>query len=245
MNKEILKYAVAVTVGFTAGAAVGVLVTNHRAKAKYEARVEEEVESVQESYKRRYKADEYETPEQAAEALNKVREVVNEAKYAGEGATKAYFEQDADDRQAEARAAAESIVASAEMDAHDVVIEHRLFEEGSVNIELPSHENPDTPYIITQEDFLDDKTWVLQSQVSLTYCKGDNTLIDDDETTVDDLDKIIGEQHLTWFGYGSEDESMLYIRNPKLEVDFEITLEERSSLEILYGEKPGDQDPSE
>ena len=70
-------------------------------------------------------------------------------------------------------------------------------------------------------------------------------LMDENEGFVENVDTLIGEEHLSWFGYGSSDESMLYIRNPKIETDFEIALDRRSVNEAVFGGTPTPRDGSD
>ncbi len=67
-------------------------------------------------------------------------------------------------------------------------------------------------------------TWERKNneQVSLTYFDGDDVLVDDRDQPVPDPDDSIGEDHLGRFGVGSKDNNIVYVRNDRLELDFEI-----------------------
>jgi hypothetical protein len=81
-------------------------------------------------------------------------------------------------------------------------------------------EHPDSPYIISHDEFMENETEY--EQASLTYYHGDDTLADDRDVPVPDVDQMVGEDNLTRFGHGSKDELVLYVRNDRLEMDFDI-----------------------
>ena len=76
------------------------------------------------------------------------------------------------------------------------------------------------PYIIHQDEFATNETEYSQS--SLTYYEGDNILADEDDTVVNNLDDLIGEDNLKRFGHGTDDLNLLYVRNPVIEAEYEI-----------------------
>lgn len=86
------------------------------------------------------------------------------------------------------------------------------------------------PYIITHDEYFD-KDVSFEDQ-TLTYYEDDDTLVDEKDKPVDDLD-LVGEDHLARFGHGSRDRNIVYVRNEKLEMDFEIVLAKGSYLEAL------------
>jgi hypothetical protein len=48
-------------------------------------------------------------------------------------------------------------------------------------------------------------------------------LTDEVDTIVPDVDATVGVENMLRFGHGSGDPNVVYIRNPKLEADFEVT----------------------
>lgn len=93
-------------------------------------------------------------------------------------------------------------------------------------------ENPDRPYIISQDEFFEgEKDY---EQTSLTYYEGDDTLVDDKDVAVPDSDGTVGDDNLMQFGHGSNDSSMLYVRNDRLELDFEVALHQgKYTVDVL------------
>lgn len=81
----------------------------------------------------------------------------------------------------------------------------------------------DKPYVITHDEYYAaEKDY---EQIDLTYYQGDNTLADAREQAVpeDEEDASVGSDNLTRFGHGSLDENIVFVRNDRIEADFEIT----------------------
>jgi hypothetical protein len=80
----------------------------------------------------------------------------------------------------------------------------------------------DAPYIIHTDEYHDDERHYRHT--TLTYYKGDDVLVDDKEVPIYNPDLIVGKDNLL-FGKGSGDESIVFIRNDKLEAEFEVILD--------------------
>jgi hypothetical protein len=80
---------------------------------------------------------------------------------------------------------------------------------------------PDEPYIIHHDEFFE-KEADMYSQTCLTYYKGDNILCDEEDTPLYGFERIVGELK---FGHGSLDSNVVYIRNERLEAEYEVTLD--------------------
>lgn len=78
-------------------------------------------------------------------------------------------------------------------------------------------EHPDEPFVITRDEFMESES----EQQSITYYEGDDVLADDADKPVD-IDSLIGVANVLRFGHGSGDPKVVYIRNPKLDLDFEV-----------------------
>lgn len=80
--------------------------------------------------------------------------------------------------------------------------------------------DPKRPYILSHDEFFNaEYDW---NQNSLTYFQGDDVLVDEQDSPINDVRNTIGEENLR-FGHGSKDANIVYIRNHKLELDFEVT----------------------
>lgn len=93
----------------------------------------------------------------------------------------------------------------------------------------------DAPYIVTHDEyFTNDDDYDL---VSLTYFENDRTLVYemDELKPVDDIDGLIGRDHLVRFGSGSGDDDKVYVRNDKVQNMYEITRSTGSYAEEVLG----------
>lgn len=98
-------------------------------------------------------------------------------------------------------------------------------------------ENPGKPYILSQEEYFENEPG--HEQTALTYFLGDDTLSDDKDVPVPDADATVGDETLTQFGHGSKDNRVVYVRNERLEMDFEIALSDgKFQVEVLGFDDP-------
>lgn len=89
------------------------------------------------------------------------------------------------------------------------------------------------PYIVSRDSF--ENEHLDFSKNVLTYYEEDDTLCDDRDDVVVAISHLIGDEALTSFGEGSDDENIVYVRNIALSSDFEITRDERSYVEVVLG----------
>ena len=83
-------------------------------------------------------------------------------------------------------------------------------------------EDETQPHIIHQDEFeLNESGY---AQVSYIYYKDDDILIDeaDPRTILTNEQNLIGSRALDKFGHGADDYNTVYVRNPHLELEFEI-----------------------
>lgn len=76
------------------------------------------------------------------------------------------------------------------------------------------------PYILEAEEFFENESEYSQS--ALTYFEGDDVLVDERDTPIDNVKRAIGEDNLK-FGCGSKDVNVVYIRNDRLNAEYEVT----------------------
>lgn len=89
------------------------------------------------------------------------------------------------------------------------------------------------PYIIHQDEFSQQEEGY--GQVTFTYYAVDAVLTDEDEQPIDDQDEVVGLDNLRNFGHGADDYHVVYIRNDRLELDYEICLVAASYEETVQG----------
>lgn len=76
------------------------------------------------------------------------------------------------------------------------------------------------PFIIDELEFNEgEPEW---DKESLTYFAGDDTLVDDKNMPVDNVNMYVGERHLDMFGVLSNNNKLVYVRNAQISTDFEI-----------------------
>lgn len=85
------------------------------------------------------------------------------------------------------------------------------------------------PYIISQAEYEQD--YENYDKLALTFFEADDTLVDDHEVPVRDVDGTVGTSALTNFGLMSNSKSLVYVRNEELKADIEVSLDRRSYLE--------------
>jgi hypothetical protein len=81
--------------------------------------------------------------------------------------------------------------------------------------------------------------------VTLTYYEVDDVLCNERDEIVDpdrDRENLVGERNLNLFGHGSNDASIVYIRNDKLEIVFEVVKSPNSFAEEVHGFRHEDWD---
>lgn len=97
------------------------------------------------------------------------------------------------------------------------------------------------PYVITEAEYRLDRPEYEKD--NLTYYAGDETLAEEDGSYIPDKNGTAGTENLrTYFGYGSGDERLIYIRNDRVMTDFEITLNDgkytKEVLDVEDDEEP-------
>jgi hypothetical protein len=93
--------------------------------------------------------------------------------------------------------------------------------------------NPEFPYVITEAEYRIDRPEFEKD--SLTYYAGDDTLAEENGNYIPDKNGTAGNQNLReFFGMGSGDDRLLYIRNERVMADFEINLNDgKYTKEVL------------
>lgn len=87
----------------------------------------------------------------------------------------------------------------------------------------------EAPYILHKDEFWAEEEGL--PQLTLTYFAGDDIMVDQDEKPIYNHISVVGE--LRW-GHGSQDQNVLYVRNPKLKVEYEILKDSGSyAIEVL------------
>lgn len=101
-------------------------------------------------------------------------------------------------------------------------------EEVKAEAESPEEDEPTKPYLITEDEFLNDKNEY--EKISLTYYALDDTLADEFDEMID-IEEAISTDIFNQIAESKDD---LYVRNNSLETDFEI-MKVEGSFHDKYG----------
>lgn len=261
-KKAVAEVVISAGAGLAVGYGVGVFVTQRRLKKEFNEIFDQEIARMQadmdDIHARINKTGPYATPESAAETLIQTGEpiVVNvpeepERNAFGQYVTESElpadeepvklsmedmrkFFHDAGDKPTRPEKARDSFVESNVFDTHEDETE---VEEGEL-VDLDEDEpiDRDRPYVITIEQF--HNTRDDHHKAVVIYYEGDDTLTDEADTIVDDIDRNVGRENLERFGHGSQAKNTVYIRNEKMGVDYEMVRMKRGWAEEKFGIDP-------
>lgn len=122
----------------------------------------------------------------------------------------------------------------------DALLHKNIFDDHGASDENDldrSSRSSDKPYIISNEEFEDAE--LEYNQNTLTYYQGDAVLTDEHDQPVP-INTVIHESNLQ-FGNASGDKNVVYIRNDKLEVDFEVVQDLGYYTEEVLGVPPREE----
>jgi hypothetical protein len=125
--------------------------------------------------------------------------------------------------------------ASGETDAVGSAVENDGRAPGDGVPWPPPDRDDSVPHLISNDEFMDEEP--VYQKLTLTWYAGDMTLVDDQEAPIPNTGYILGDVKYTQFGGVSEDDRIMYVRNPRLETDFEVLLHDGGYGEIVlnYG----------
>lgn len=97
-------------------------------------------------------------------------------------------------------------------------------------------------FMITIEEFLDGHEDVDPEKEVVHYYAGDKTLADDQEMVIPGVLETVGEHALKNFGWGSEEEHIVHVRNLNTGLDLEVVYHDGKYSEDVLGDWPDDDD---
>jgi hypothetical protein len=260
-NNPIVLVAVG-AVGLAVGAAAGYFFAKNQLKSYYEDLSSQEIAEAKEFYSGVYKIDENGedlTPQEmlekkhgvgaVAEAVRRYQGVVEDDVIAeakdeqGHPSDEAMDEAQIRKLEAEAKKPKRQYrnpVSEVEESKEETYEEYEpsparnVFEDNSFNMdEEMAMRSEDSPYIITHDEFYaaeqDYET------VELAYFEEDDTLVGEDSKPIENTDEQVGDNNLLRFGSGSKDPNIVFVRNDRLEIDYEIHRSTGSYLEEVLG----------
>lgn len=201
-------------VSLAAGTALGLIVGSRRMEKKYTEIASREINEARERYERQNKVGQYATPEDAAKKLLVDAGLVEDDKrpiVVPEEVVRVFKDYNGG---VDPRPPLEenNVFAAPPVDPSSLV-------ETSGKFVSPVNKNG--PYPITEDEFTDGE--VGYNQVSLTYFAGDDILADEKEAPIEDVEMVVGEASLKHFHDEDPSGNIVYVRNSKIELDFEIT----------------------
>lgn len=237
MERTHLIMAGIAVVSLAAGGAGGYILAEKRLRAHYDEISRKEISEVRTYYRRKHKEGEFETPASAAAVLlpaseNEFTESTPDPKL--EAATSALhtYQGEGSGDIPETDEEAERLQREHEENVIKRQNVFRTHSEWNQELEMAKR-SADAPYILSQEEFFENETEY--EQVTVTYYQGDDVLADSTDQEVRDSDRQVGDINLTRWGHGSGDPNVIYIRNERLELEYEVLREGGKFTEIVLG----------
>lgn len=225
ITREYVTHGLVAVASLAVGGGVSFLVTKHVLETKYEAIIAEEIESAKVYYKKVYKVDEYQSVLSAIE--NGGVEQPDTEKY---DTTTKEIPDDVEVAPTELQTAVKKIKESIE-ENRNVFKNAKEIEE--IDPQEIEDRSPEFPYIISENEFSENDPD--HDQTTLTYFEEDDVLADENDGVIEDSDLVVGDDNLSRFGYGSGNHNILFIRNERLETDFEIAKSNGSYAREVLG----------
>lgn len=115
----------------------------------------------------------------------------------------------------------------------ETIVENGYTDYANIIDDGDDHLKPE-PYVIAPEEFNEIESY---ESYEYTYYDGDNTLTDDNNWPIQDVDNTVGADFMTHFGEYEEDS--VFIRNDRLKADIQILRDPRRYDEVVkYGPGP-------
>jgi hypothetical protein len=213
-----------ITLGTSAGVAVGYFVAEKRLRTKYERIAEEEISNMRDHFRARLVARESPKPD-----LDGLKEKVEELGYD----TPAQPNWPPSDPPIPV-----PDEALPELEIEDEVDTLNVFERSAEWNQEAEDEarDPKKPYVI----HVDERHEADHDEVTFTYYAGDDVLCDGGDRIISEVDEVIGIENLDRFGHGSDDPNVVYVRNMQLAADIEVIKSEGTYAEEVQGMKHSD-----
>lgn len=221
-KQDAIAIGVVAAVCFFGGSAFGHYLTKRNLQKKYEDLATKEITEAKAYYARLNKAEPYDTPGGALEALGERGREAADAVLAYRGETP--------ESEAEPVAVVEE---ETTIKRTNIFTEAAKADWDQDQEQSKRDAHPDEPFILHHDEWVENEPDY--QQVSLTYYAEDDVLCDEKEQPIPSIDETVGEDNLTRFGHGSQDNRMLYVQNDRIQMMFEIIKNEGSYAETVAG----------
>lgn len=174
------------------------------------------------------------TPEARADIMKHLGRITKIDEEEGETVVTMELDEEGARRKAEVDAELEARTAMSVYAAPDTEPEiDNIFENpvGEWNYdEENAKRGPRDPYVLHADEYHGEESGFRQAQ--LTYYAGDDVMTDEDDQPVFNFEDITGP--LMW-GHGSNTQDLFYVRNPRLEAEYEITRSYEAYAHAILG----------
>ena len=234
--------ALTATVAAVGAAAATTAIVGKRFKLKYEALANQEIAEAQEFYTAIHAKPSLEevaaelNPGDAVRLVDTAIEAVN--KYQGKIP---YNSPEVLGKITSVTETADGLVVEGEKDpkvTNNIFVDGRPMEDDfDYDAEIPLR-SEDAPYIISRDEFNQGEKDYAQD--TLTFYVLDDTLCDARDLVIPDSDGAVGDVNLQKFGHGSGDNNVVYVRNDRMETDFEVLKSKNSYAKDVLGLRHAD-----
>lgn len=246
--------------GLALGVTIGHILTKRHMMKVIDTVVDEEVERATRHLERKYKVGKYATPEEAISTLLEEVEKGSETKESEESAKKSLNEirdyvstlgysstatETSDDDRMMQQESMNIFDRAVELDEDGNEITDDSPDDGFEDDEVEEEDKVDDfflnrdhsrPFVISYEEFMNEKEeW---DKINISYYEGDDTLCDDNERVIVDVEATVGYDNLTRFGDHSKDKNTVYIRNAQYSVDYEVVRNDGEYAVRVLGMEP-------
>lgn len=218
----------ALVVGAGIGGFIAYKITQKRMLAWHEDDLREQIAMATSFQRRLAEKDKYDSPDAAAQALIPDEVVETLETYQGRGPNGGVAYNQVPPKPVETPDPPAPMVETPVEPVVSTAVDRNVFNNGRNNprdwdfkAEVAAREeNPDKPYVISVEEFGENPQEY--DQQTVTYYEGDDTLADSRNQPIEEIDSTVGDDNLERFGHGSNDVNVVYVRNERLELDFEV-----------------------
>lgn len=246
MSNDTLKIVLGTTSGLLVGGLAGYLVTKKLLKTQFEELLDQEVAEVKEYYKNLNEEKKEEViPEESVVEVSEEVEILKNAKSIMK--THGYSVEYEEDREVEVDSETHvkddgstyTVQSAGYVESNKVIpglTNGDVIDYTSPEFkEMVANRDADYPYVITVDEYMDDCPEFEKQCVS--YFEEDDILSDERDIIIDDVESTIGVENLAYFGKYSKDNDIVYIRNERISVDFEVAFHPESYVKLITGFK--------
>lgn len=227
MNREYMILGSTSVVSLAVGAGVSYLVTKKVLTAKYDELMKEEIAATKRFYSQLNKREGFSDPVALAKSIDEETAM----KYEARVTTLDYGVEGLETSAKDVRMAQESIEES--VTTRNIFTDAAVADEDFNYDEELANRSSDRPYVISHDEFYENAPE--HNQITLEYFEDDDVLCDEGNAPINDTDGTVGDVNLNRFGHGSKDNNVVYIRNERLDVDYEVVRNKGNYVKDVLG----------